>query len=62
MRAPVLTANGAVWSWGCGGGGRLGHGDQERQFEPKKIEVWASRPPTPASSDGSDGGDSELGE
>ena len=35
------------------------------QFEPKKIEVWASRPPTPASSDGednSDGEDSDLDE
>jgi hypothetical protein len=53
------TADGAVWSWGYGYHGQLGHGDRERQFEPKKIEVWASRPPTPASSDGEGSSDGE---
>ena len=23
----AITADGAVWSWGCGNSGRLGHGD-----------------------------------
>ena len=26
----ALTANGAVWSWGWGEQGQLGHGDQQR--------------------------------
>jgi len=39
----ALTADGAVWSWGFGGEGRLGHGDNQRQLLPKKIEVLAER-------------------
>ena len=61
----AITGDGAAWSWGSGGDGQLGHRDRERQLEPKKIEVWASRPPTPASSDGegsSDGEDSDSDE
>ena len=61
----TLTADGAVWSWGCGYSGQLGHSDELNKFLPKKIEVWASRPPTPASSDGednSDGDDSDSDE
>ena len=38
----ALTADGAVWSWGLGGDGRLGHGeDLSNQLLPKKIDVWA---------------------
>ena len=33
----ALTASGAVWSWGKGSGGRLGHGDEEDQQMPKHI-------------------------
>ena len=32
----AIAADGAVWSWGNGGGGRLGHGDKEEQWQPKK--------------------------
>jgi len=40
----ALTApDGAVWSWGGGGNGRLGHGDQQDQLLPKKIEAFAGR-------------------
>ena len=39
----VLTANGAVWSWGSGGLGKLGHGDQQNQPLPKKIEAFATQ-------------------
>ena len=38
----AITADGAVWSWGHGGEGRLGHGDY--QLLPKKIEGWARGP------------------
>ena len=36
----ALTTDGAVWSWGYGTGGMLGHGDEQRQLLPKKIETW----------------------
>ena len=39
----ALTADAAVWSWGRGGFGRLGHGDQQHQLLPKKIEAFAGR-------------------
>ena len=39
----ALTADGAVWSWGYGAFGRLGHGDQQSQPLPKKIEAFAGR-------------------
>ena len=39
----ALTADGAVWSWGNGGAGSLGHGeDLSNQLRPEKIEAWAS--------------------
>ena len=37
----ALSADGSVWSWGHGGNGRLGHGDQQVQPLPKKIEALA---------------------
>ena len=38
----ALTANGALWNWGSGGLGKLGHGeDLSDQLLPKKIEVWS---------------------
>ena len=39
----AITADGAVWSWGWGYSGRLGHGDEETQLLPKKIEAFAGR-------------------
>jgi alpha-tubulin suppressor-like RCC1 family protein len=35
----VLTEAGAVLSFGCGGDGRLGHGDHETQLTPKVVEA-----------------------
>ena len=36
-------ADGNVWIWGYGGSGRLGHGDEQEQLLPKKIEAFAGR-------------------
>ena len=37
----ALTTDGALWSWGAGALGQLGHGDEQRQLQPKKIEAFA---------------------
>ena len=39
----ALTADGAVWSWGWGGDGKLGHGNMQSQLLPKKIEALAGQ-------------------
>ena len=39
----ALTADGAVWSWGWGAFGRLGHGDTQSQLLPKKVEAFAGQ-------------------
>ena len=39
----AITADGAVWSWGNGGIGRLGHGDEQEQLLPKKVEGLAGQ-------------------
>jgi len=39
----AITADGAVWSWGVGTFGRLGHGDEQNQLLPKKIEAFAGQ-------------------
>ena len=39
----ALAADGAVWSWGSGGLGLLGHGDDEQQLQPKKVEALAGQ-------------------
>ena len=39
----AVTADGAVWSWGRGDLGRLGHGDKQERPLPKKIEDLADR-------------------
>ena len=39
----ALTAGGAVWSWGDGYHGQLGHGDEQHQLLPKKVEAFADR-------------------
>ena len=35
----ALTAGGALFSWGYGGFGRLGHGDEWIQLRPKRVEA-----------------------
>ena len=42
-RSLALTADGAVWSWGNGGHGKLGHGDNRHLLLPKKIEAFGQR-------------------
>ena len=39
----ALSADGALWSWGSGGDGKLGHGDEEDQWQPKKVEALAGQ-------------------
>ena len=39
----AITADGAVWSWGYGAYGKLGHGDEQRQLLPKKVETLAGQ-------------------
>ena len=38
-----MTASGAVWSWGDGGFGQLGHGDTQDQLLPKAVDALAGR-------------------
>ena len=39
----ALTADGSVWSWSGGGFGQLGHGDEQNQLLPKKVEAFAGQ-------------------
>ena len=39
----ALSADGALWSWGFGASGRLGHGDEQPQPLPKKVEALAGQ-------------------
>ncbi|KAJ1426618.1 regulator of chromosome condensation 1/beta-lactamase-inhibitor protein II [Ochromonadaceae sp. CCMP2298] len=39
----ALTAEGRVYTWGHGRGGRLGHGDESAQPEPKLVQALAPR-------------------
>jgi len=56
MHSLALTADGAVWSWGDGIFGRLGHGDhQQNQLLPKKVEALAGRRVVAVSAGGSHG-------
>ena len=48
----ALTAGGGVWSWGDGYKGRLGHGDQDSQWQPKKVEAFAGQRVVAASAGG----------
>ena len=49
----ALTADGAVWSWGGGSYGMLGHGDQQAQLLPKKVDDFAGRRVVAVSAGGS---------
>lgn len=33
----VCTESGEVWTWGDGGSGKLGHGDQQNLRQPKLV-------------------------
>ena len=39
----AITADNAVWSWGWGMFGMLGHGDEQTQLLPKKVEGLAGQ-------------------
>lgn len=39
----AVTASGALYSWGCGNYGQLGHGDERNQRLPKRVEVLQER-------------------
>ena len=39
----AVTTTGALYSWGVGVGGRLGHGDEEEQLLPRKVETLQDR-------------------
>jgi len=43
LHSLAITADGAAWSWGHGAAGRLGHGDQQHQLLPKKVEAFAGQ-------------------
>ncbi|TKS74835.1 E3 ubiquitin-protein ligase HERC2 [Collichthys lucidus] len=40
----ALSSNGEVFSWGCGDGGRLGHGDTTYLEEPAMIAAFNGKP------------------
>ena len=39
----AITADGSLWSWGDGRDGKLGHGDEQRQLLPKKVEAFTGQ-------------------
>eukprot|EP00941_MAST-03F_sp_MAST-3F-sp1_P006366 g6366.t1 len=39
----ILTGNGDVLTFGFGGNGRLGHGDEENCFSPKRVDLQGTR-------------------
>ena len=39
----AITADGAIWSWGLGSFGQLGHGDEQQKLLPKQVEALAGR-------------------
>lgn len=38
----ALTADGALYSWGAGQCGRLGHGDESKQLLPTRVDALSS--------------------
>ena len=39
----AITTDVSVWSWGFGYHGKLGHGDEQHQLLPKKVEAFAGQ-------------------
>ena len=39
----AIIESGAIYSWGEGEDGRLGHGDQQKQLLPKRVEALQER-------------------
>lgn len=39
----AMTENGKLYSWGYGGQGRLGHGDEVDQLLPKPIDFFSDK-------------------
>ena len=46
VHSAIVTSDGAVWTWGKGSKGRLGHGDTQKRWTPMRIEkeVFAGSP------------------
>lgn len=42
----AVDSRGAVWTFGCANGGKLGHGDSQHQYEPRKITSIENLPVT----------------
>ena len=42
MHTAAVSASGAIWTWGNGDSGRLGHGNEEDQLAPKLVETLAN--------------------
>ena len=41
VHTAVVTEDGGVYTFGCGKGGRLGHGDEENQLTPRRVPAAA---------------------
>ena len=48
----AVDGDGALWSWGCGDEGRLGHADEEACHTPRRVAALAATPVRGASAGG----------
>jgi alpha-tubulin suppressor-like RCC1 family protein len=39
LHSAAVTEDGALWTWGGGGSGRLGHGDENTRFAPTRVDL-----------------------
>jgi len=42
LHATAVTAQGDVWTWGCGENGRLGHQDEDDRLAPQRLGPFLS--------------------